>query len=284
MEIMKLINNNIIQRIVSIDLDDKFTKIGIIDSILGYRNIRYLKSIDNKEITNSSDNYIESLTKYINKIISKYITPFTGLAFTIQNEDIIIRNIKIIKPEKEQDIKYLIKYELKKFMPINLDNYIIKYNIISILENEIDIQTILFPKANIELCKKVAKSLKIKPKKICVNFNILQNLISKNIIDIDDGENLILEIKDNIINLNVIKDKHIIESYSLKKDGNLKRYIESKLDSLNRIYIYGKNDDIVIKMISNIINVEHLEISKLNIKNENNYILNEFINNIGMAY
>ena len=117
-----------------------------------------------------------------------------------------------------------------------------------------------------------------------MNFNILQNLISKNIIDIDDGENLILEIKDKIINLNVIKDKYIIESYSLKKDSNLKRYIESKLDSLNRIYIYGKNDDIVIKMMSNIINVEHLEISKINIKNENNYILNEFINNIGMAY
>ena len=279
-----MINNNIIQRIVSIDLDDKFTKIGIIDSILGYRNIRYLKSIDNKEITNSSDNYIESLTKYINKIISKYITPFTGLAFTIQNEDIIIRNIKIIKPEKEQDIKDLIKYELKKFMPLNLDNYIIKYNINSIFENEIDIQTILFPKANIELCKKVAKSLKIKPKKICVNFNILQNLISKNIIDIDDGENLILEIKDKIINLNVIKDKHIIESYSLKKDGNLKRYIEPKLDSLNRIYIYGKNDDIVIKTVSNITSVENLEIRRLNIKNENDYILNEFINNIGMAY
>ena len=279
-----MINNNIIQRIVSIDLDDKFTKIGIIDSILGYRNIRYLKSIDNKEITNSSDNYIESLTKYINKIISKYITPFTGLAFTIQNEDIIIRNIKIIKPEKEQDIKDLIKYELKKFIPLNLDNYIIKYNINSIFENEIDIQTILFPKTNIELCKQIAKSLKIKTKKICVNFNILQNLISKNIIDIDDGENLILEIKDKIINLNVIKDKYIIESYSLKKDSNLKRYIESKLDSLNRIYIYGKNDDIVIKMMSNIINVEHLEISKINIKNENNYILNEFINNIGMAY
>lgn len=37
-------------------------------------------------------------------------------------------------------------------------------------------------------------------------------------------------------------------------------------------------------MMSNIINVEHLEISKINIKNENNYILNEFINNIGMAY
>ena len=279
-----MLNNNLIKRTVSIDLDDKITKIGIIDSILGYRNIKLLKSIDNEYITNSSGNYIESMTKYIKNTISKHIIPFIELSFTIQNEDIIIRNIKIIKPEKEQDIKYLIKYELKKFMPINLDNYIIKYNIISILENEIDIQTILFPKANIELCKKVAKSLKIKPKKICVNFNILQNLISKNIIDIDDGENLILEIKDKIINLNVIKDKYIIESYSLKKDSNLKRYIESKLDSLNRIYIYGKNDDIVIKMMSNIINVEHLEISKINIKNENNYILNEFINNIGMAY
>lgn len=273
-----------IKRTVCIDLDDKFTKIGIIDSILGYRNIRYLKSIDNEYITNSSDNYIESLAKYIKNTISKHIIPFIELSFTIQNEDIIIRNIKIIKPEKEQDIKDLIKYELKKFIPLNLDNYIIKYNINSIFENEIDIQTILFPKTNIELCKQIAKSLKIKTKKICVNFNILQNLIFKNIIDIDDGENLILEIKDKIINLNVIKDKYIIESYSLKKDSNLKRYIESKLDSLNRIYIYGKNDDIVIKMMSNIINVEHLEISKINIKNENNYILNEFINNIGMAY
>jgi type IV pilus assembly protein PilM len=169
-------------------------------------------------------------------------------------------------------------------MPINLNKYIIKYNINSILENEIELQIILFPKATIELCKQIAKSLKIKTKKICVNFNILQNLISKNIIDIDDGENLILEIKDNIINLNVIKDKHIIESYSLKKDGNLKRYIEPKLDSLNRIYIYGKNDDTVIKTVSNITSVENLEIRRLNIKNENDYILNEFINNIGMAY
>lgn len=279
-----MLNNNFIKRTVSIDLDDKITKIGVIDSILGYRNIKFLKSIDNEYIINSSGNYIESLTKYIKNTISKHIIPFIELSFTIQNEDIIIRNIKIIKPEKEQDIKYLIKYELKKFMPINLDNYIIKYNIISILENEIDIQTILFPKTNIELCKKIAKSLKIKTKKICVNFNILQNLISKNIIDIDDGENLILEIKDKIINLNVIKDKHIIESYSLKKDGNLKRYIEPKLDSLNRIYIYGKNDDTVIKTVSNITSVENLEIRRLNIKNENDYILNEFINNIGMAY
>ena len=279
-----MLNNNLIKRTISIDIDDKITKIGIIDSILGYRNIKLLKSIDNEYITNSSGNYIESMTKYIKNTISKHIIPFIELSFTIQNEDIIIRNIKIIKPEKEQDIKDLIKYELKKFIPLNLDNYIIKYNINSIFENEIDIQTILFPKTNIELCKQIAKSLKIKTKKICVNFNILQNLISKNIIDIDDGENLILEIKDKIINLNVIKEKHIIESYSLKKDSNLKRYIESKLDSLNRIYIYGKNDDIVIKMMSNIINVEHLEISKINIKNENNYILNEFINNIGMAY
>ena len=279
-----MLNNNLIKRTISIDLDDKITKIGIIDSILGYRNIKLLKSIDNEYITNSSGNYIESMTKYIKNTISKHIIPFIELSFTIQNEDIIIRNIKIIKPEKEQDIKDLIKYELKKFIPLNLDNYIIKYNINSIFENEIDIQTILFPKTNIELCKQIAKSLKIKTKKICVNFNILQNLIFKNIIDIDDGENLILEIKDKIINLNVIKEKHIIESYSLKKDSNLKRYIESKLDSLNRIYIYGKNDDIVIKMMSNIINVEHLEISKINIKNENNYILNEFINNIGMAY
>ena len=279
-----MLNNNFIKRTISIDLDDKITKIGIIDSILGYRNIKLLKSIDNEYITNSSDNYIESLAKYIKNTISKHIIPFIELSFTIQNEDIIIRNIKIIKPEKEQDIKDLIKYELKKFMPINLDNYIIKYNINSIFENEIDIQTILFPKTNIELCKQIAKSLKIKTKKICVNFNILQNLISKNIIDIDDGENLILEIKDNIINLNVIKDKHIIESYSLKKDGNLKRYIEPKLDSLNRIYIYGKNDDTVIKTVSNITSVENLEIRRLNIKNENDYILNEFINNIGMAY
>ena len=279
-----MLNNNLIKRTISIDLDHNITKIGVIDSILGYRNIKLLKSIDNEYITNSSGNYIESMTKYIKNTISKHIIPFIELSFTIQNEDIIIRNIKIIKPEKEQDIKDLIKYELKKFIPLNLDNYIIKYNINSIFENEIDIQTILFPKTNIELCKQIAKSLKIKTKKICVNFNILQNLISKNIIDIDDGENLILEIKDKIINLNVIKDKHIIESYSLKKDSNLKRYIESKLDSLNRIYIYGKNDDIVIKMMSNIINVEHLEISKINIKNENNYILNEFINNIGMAY
>lgn len=232
----------------------------------------------------SDNNYIESLAKYIKNSISKYSLPFMGVVFTLQNETIINRNIKIIKPQDKQDIPDLIKYELKKFMTIDLDNYIIRYVINDTFDDELELQAILFPKSSIEICKQIASILKIKPRKICVNFNVIQNLIHKNIINIENEQNLIIEIKQNIVNLNVVKNKYIIESYSLSKNIDLIKYIKSKSNNIKKAYVYGINDKNIIEQINNIVKVEDLKINNINIKNENKYNLEEFINNIGLTY
>ncbi|MGL5507314.1 MAG: hypothetical protein ACRDB0_05365 [Paraclostridium sp.] len=273
-----------IRRLISIDLNIGDTKIGIVDSFLRYKNMKYLKSINTEELSLLDSNHIKCLSKDIKNYISKYRIPFMGVIFTLQNETIINRNIKIIKPQDENDITDLIKYELRKFMTIDLESYIIRFVINSVDDLEMEVQAILFPKSSIEICKEIAKIINIKPKQIYVNFNVLQNLIYKNILNIENGENLILEVKQDIVNLNVVKDKQIIESYSISKNNELNRYIESKLHNINKIYIYGINDEKIVKMINNIVQIEKLEICNLNIKNKNNYNLNEYINNIVMIF
>lgn len=271
-----------ISRVLNIDLDDEIVKIGIIDSFLGNRSIKYFQNINNKDIAQLNKNNIENLSKYIKNSVSKYYLPFMEVIFTLQNETIITRSIKIMKPQDKSDITDLIKYELKKFMPIDLESYSIRFVTNHIDERGMEVQVILFPKSSIEICKEISKALNIKPKSIYVNFNVIQNLINKNIVNIEDGENLILEIKHNIVNLNVVKDKQIVESYSINKNNELNRYIESKLKNINKTYIYGIDDEKVVKMIRNLTNIEKLKVNKFAMKNKKNYNLDEYINNIGM--
>lgn len=203
------------------------------------------------------------------------------MAYLVQNESIINRNIKIINTDHKEDIQGLIKYELNQYMPINMDNYILKYKFLGIESDKINTQVILMPKIISQNYKELSKSLKLKPIKLGVNFNILQTLIDKKIICLDNNVNIILDIKKNITNVNIIKDKLVVSSHSVKNNNTLE-FINNNIKEFKNIYYYGTNNDKFVNSLGNEINISKLSLCNIDCFNYKN--LNNFVGNIGLVY
>lgn len=207
--------------------------------------------LDNEQ----NDTYIDKVTQIIRNNIDKRLK---NIYFNIQNDEIIIRNIKNIKSIREKEITKLIECEISDYMPIDLQKYVIKYKKIINTKRNKSIQGILFPKKYVSICKSISEKLKIKKQYLYINFDILQKLIDLKVIDLsksDDDKVIIIENRDNIMIFNTILNKNIIESYVVDKD-NSKHFMNQFLQE--EVYYYGVSDNFI----------ESLGIKKLQIENK----------------
>ena len=164
-----------------------------------------------------------------------------------------------IKTKRKKEIIQLIKYEIGTYMPLNLQNYVIRYKKIINNKDKWSIQGILFPKKYVDICKLISENLKIKKKYLYINFDILQKLIDLGFIDLSQNENdkiTIIENRENEAIVNLIINKKIMESYSIEKYSN--QYSTNQISCDSNTYYYGINDDFI----------KHLQIKQLNIKKQ----------------
>ena len=226
----------------------------------------------------------ENNTQYNNKIIEAIIEDFQiyrkykGVYFNIQNEEIIIRNIDDIKTKKHKEIINLIKFEINQYMPIDLQNYIVRYKKIKEIEDKEVIQGILFPRKFVTICNEISKKINIRHKYLNINFDILQKMISTRSINICGSKvSNIIENRKNDLIINKIYNNQIIESYILSKDYANREFINN-LSQSESTYYYGISDD-YIKY------TKKLEVnSKLNLHNDGNLIDNiNYLNELGMV-
>lgn len=223
---------------------------------------------------NNEDNniYSEKIVQIIKDNLNRKLK---NIYFNIQNDEIIIRNIKNIKSRKQKEIIQLIKYEIGNYMPLDLQNYVIKYKKIINIKGEESIQGILFPKKYVDICKYISEKLKIKKKYLHINFDILQKLIDLRIINLSqsiDDRITIIENRENNMIINTIFYKQIIESYVVDKSNSQYPMSESSCDE--NIYYFGKSDDFI----------ENLQIKKLDIKNKLTFKNNEEIIDMTLDY
>ncbi|WLD29649.1 hypothetical protein CDIFMA2_35440 [Clostridioides difficile] len=171
---------------------------------------------DSDEIEKTS--YVENVVKLVKDDINNLKKSYKNLHFNIQTQDIVIRNIEILNTKKKRDILNMIEFEITQYIPININNYSIKYKIINSSNDKLNIQVILFPKNIIQVIKSISENLNMNPKAININFDILQKLISLNLIDnfIEDG--VFIECKRNQFIINITKNKKIEETYLLSKE------------------------------------------------------------------
>lgn len=207
---------------------------------------------------NSKENntYVDEVVKIIRKDINGTIK---NIYFNIQNDEIIIRNMKNLQYKRKKEVVQLIKYEINNYMPINLQNYEIKFKKIINTKGKGSIQGILFPKKYVDICKSISEELKIKKKYLYINFDILQKLIDLKVIYFSENQlekiNIIENRHKDLI-LNTVINSKIIESYVIDKFN--------RQDSMNQFlydtntYYYGISDDFI----------ESLKIKKLDIKNK----------------
>ncbi len=239
----------LIKRHIVVNINDKFTEI-----ILITRH-KYKLKIEDKMIceipfinknSKLNENYIEIV---LNNIKDKFINNnlVKGIYFNIQNDQIIIRNIENIKTKKHNEIINLIKFEINQYMPIDLQEYKIRYKIIKKDNKEI-LQSILFPRKFVDICNEISEKLKIKNKYLNVNFDILQKLINFNMINLTKNQNdmntVILENRLDDLIVNLIFNNQVLESYILVKNYSNKNLLLTLAENY-KLYYYGMTDDYI---------------------------------------
>ena len=196
-----------------------------------------------------------------------------NIYFYMQNDEIIIRNMENVSIKKKKDIIPLIKYEINKYIPIDLQNYIIKYKKITDFNDKSLVQGILFPKKFVHICNEIGEKLEIKKKYLNINFDILQKILDMSLINLCslDKKIIVIENRQEDMILNKIYNNQIIESYLVNK--NDKNNILNINDEENTYF--GINDDYMKNIQAKEITIKNklLLDSNKEVIDENNHYL-----------
>ena len=280
-----IVGGDFINNCIVIKLDDYDTEISVINRKMGKINI-----IDNFEIEIGIKHLIslEAKKEFI-KIITSKLNDYKHLKeifFSVQNEDVIIREYPEIQRVKKRDLDGYVNFEIVKDMPVNIEHYVIKYKVLNLQKNIMDIQLILFPKYIEKICTEIAQNLNIKRKYLNMNFDIIQKLIDKKKIDLGHENCMIIESKRNYIILNSVKQRKIYTSTVFEKYGN-EDYILSFLEKDIHIFYYGKEDSFIKNIKENEFCVDklnlNLKVNSLNKEDTVDNIINQNLINIGVV-
>lgn len=280
-----IVGGDFIKNCIVIKLDDYDTEISVINRKMGKINI-----IDNFEIEIGIKHLISLETKkeFI-KIITSKLNDYKHLKeifFSVQNEDVIIREYPEIQRVKKRDLDGYVNFEIVKDMPVNIEHYVIKYKVLNLQKNIMDIQLILFPKYIEKICTEIAQNLNIKRKYLNMNFDIIQKLIDKKKIDLGHENCMIIENKRNYIILNSVRQRKIYTSTVFEKYGN-EDYILSFLEKDIHIFYYGKEDSFIKNIKENEFCVYklnlNLKVNSLNKEDTVDNIINQNLINIGVV-
>lgn len=280
-----IVGGDFINNCIVIKLDDYDTEISVINRKMGKINI-----IDNFEIEIGIKHLIslEAKKEFIKIIISKLndYKHLKEIFFSVQNEDVIIREYPEIQRVKKRDLDGYVNFEIVKDMPVNIEHYVIKYKVLNLQKNIMDIQLILFPKYIEKICTEIAQNLNIKRKYLNMNFDIIQKLIDKKKIDLGHENCMIIENKRNYIILNSVKQRKIYTSTVFEKYGN-EDYILSFLEKDIHIFYYGKEDSFIKNIKENEFCVDklnlNLKVNSLNKEDTVDNIINQNLINIGVV-
>ena len=280
-----IVGGDFIKNCIVIKLDDYDTEVSVINRKMGKINI-----IDNFEIEIGIKHLIslEAKKEFI-KIITSKLNDYKHLKeifFSVQNEDVIIREYPEIQRVKKRDLDGYVNFEIVKDMPVNIEHYVIKYKVLNLQKNIMDIQLILFPKYIEKICTEIAQNLNIKRKYLNMNFDIIQKLIDKKKIDLGHENCMIIENKRNYIILNSVKQRKIYTSTVFEKYGN-EDYILSFLEKDIHIFYYGREDSFIKNIKENEFCVDklnlNLKVNSLNKEDTVDNIINQNLINIGVV-
>jgi type IV pilus assembly protein PilM len=247
--------------IISFDINEDFIRI-----VVGkfYKNSLTVKkcievptpkdSIDDGKITN-----FELLLNELKDILVKNKIKTKYASFTT-NSTLIINREMIIPKVEDDEIETVINYEISKYLPINLNDYIIQTIVIEELEIEevekMKVYTICYPEKIAREYNDLLKRLGLKAYSLDIKFNSLNKIInysqelnSKN-YEIEN-QNAFIDIGSKYTDINIYKSGEIdftriiklghsnIEEYVIDKD---KEYgVDYLIEEVERIFQFYKN-------------------------------------------
>lgn len=243
--------------------------------------------VSSKEGKNIINKYINNVVKIVKDEIKEEHKKYKEIYFNMQTNNIIIRNIKVLNISNKKDIEAMIEFELTQYIPIDIKDYVLKYKVLSTTVEEITVQAILMPNYMVDICREISSMLNMKPKELCLNFDILQKIITLGLVKDYKDSSIYIENKHDEFILNKVKDKIILETYILPKTHQSYQTIEKFKEEYHQIYYYGIEDSNIINQFREnhklyILDINK-EISVLKDETYNKCENAEHINCIGMV-
>lgn len=228
-------------------------------------------SMDNRVFIEKGarEEYIDEISNYILNEELKY-SKCKSIFINIQENDIILKNIKIDSDIKQKAIIKAVDIEIKEFCNNSINNYCIDYKKVYNDGVDTEVQVVLFPKKYIDLFSEICDRIGIEKRAMHTNFNLLERLIKKNGVKVMNSlEFGVVEFREKDLVISIFSDGVIKSSYVIKKDEFTQEIGESIFGNYESILTLGDKGIEDIKLVQ-----EFSKIMDINFENDIEYTKN----------
>ncbi|MEE0451030.1 hypothetical protein [Peptacetobacter sp.] len=228
-------------------------------------------SMDNRVFIEKGarEEYIDEISNYILNEELKY-SKCKSIFINIQENDIILKNIKIDSDIKQKAIIKAVDIEIKEFCNNSINNYCIDYKKVYNDGVDTEVQVVLFPKKYIDLFSEICDRIGIEKRAMHTNFNLLERLIKKNGVKVMNSlEFGVVEFREKDLVISIFSDGVIKSSYVIKKDEFTQEIGESIFGNCESILTLGDKGIEDIKLVQ-----EFSKIMDINFENDIEYTKN----------
>ena len=198
---------------------------------------------------NAREEYINEIATYILNEKLKY-KKCESIFINIQENDIILKNIKIDSDIKQKAIIKAVDIEIKEFCNNSISNYCIDYKKVYNDGVDTEVQVVLFPKKYIDLFSEICDRIGIEKRAMHTNFNLLEKLIKKNGVKVMNSlEFGVVEFREKDLVISIFSDGVIKSSYVIKKGEFTQEIGESIFGNCESILTLGDKGIEDIKLV-----------------------------------
>lgn len=208
-------------------------------------------SMDNRVFIEKGarEEYIDEISNYILNEELKY-SKCKSIFINIQENDIILKNIKIDSDIKQKAIIKAVDIEIKEFCNNSINNYCIDYKKVYNDGVDTEVQVVLFPKKYIDLFSEICDRIGIEKRAMHTNFNLLERLIKKNGVKVMNSlEFGVVEFREKDLVISIFSDGVIKSSYVIKKSDFTQEIGESIFGNCESILTLGDKGIEDIKLV-----------------------------------
>lgn len=208
-------------------------------------------SMDNRVFIEKGarEEYIDEISNYILNEELKY-SKCKSIFINIQENDIILKNIKIDSDIKQKAIIKAVDIEIKEFCNNSISNYCIDYKKVYNDGVDTEVQVVLFPKKYIDLFSEICDRIGIEKRAMHTNFNLLEKLIKKNGVKVMNSLELgVVEFREKDLVISIFSDGVIKSSYVIKKGEFTQEIGESIFGNCESILTLGDKGIEDIKLV-----------------------------------
>jgi type IV pilus assembly protein PilM len=233
------------KKFLSIDIGSQNTKIVVAkynsNKIIIEKSFSFKPSI--RPINESNLQNIELMAKELEKQLSAHDIKLKEANCTSNSTTIITRELVVPDVDEEDELTTVVKFELQRYLPINMDDFIVQYNIMERLFQDtgtkLKVLAIIYPAVLAKEYMSLLKATRLLPGALDVNFNSIKKLLTNGHI-INDNENnsrstyAFIDMGAETLQVNIyVKDE--LEFTRIIKRGGAE--IDSRIAGLHRIPI-----------------------------------------------